>query len=77
VFESCNFSNNHFLVESKKKLSHCDLEYIVEMKSTGEYNVKPVDIKKPSPFVNLLSLYIVGVPASSGRETEVLLIEFF
>lgn len=60
------------LVVSKRKLSHCDLEYVVDMKSANDYNIKPAEIKKPDPFVNLLALNIVGAPSSNGKETQVL-----
>jgi hypothetical protein len=68
------FNNHNFcivLVESKKKLSHCTLEYLVDIKTAGGYNIKTANITKASPFVNLLTLNIVGVPSSSGKETEV------
>lgn len=57
--------------ESKKRLSHCDLEYLVDMKSSGEYNIQAAETKRASPCVNLLILNIVSVPSSDGKDTEV------
>jgi hypothetical protein len=41
------------------------------MKTAGSYNIKTANITKASPFVTLLTLNVVGVPSSGGKETEV------
>lgn len=39
--------------------------------SGDDYNICASNIKKPSPFITLMSLNVVSVPSSDGKETEV------
>ncbi|KAI6178125.1 DNA polymerase alpha catalytic subunit [Aphelenchoides besseyi] len=60
-------------VETKtNKLSHCELEYTVDMKSMK--NIRPIESKTTGQRISLLSFYICGGSSTESKETEIVMI---